>query len=146
MTDRSLAPKAPGVHHLRCHILRNRTLVGVLVAFALAMKLLMPSGYMPAVADRHLVITICTGSGPVPMAMSIPVTQQEMPAGEAPGKVEAHCAFGGLSMASLGPIDPALLAAAILFLIALGMGIAVPLVVVTAPHLRPPSRGPPLTV
>ena len=129
---------------LRRLVLNNPALASFVLALALAMKLVVPAGFMPTVDDGHIVISICTGTGPMKMVMAVP--------GKAPGedgghheKAEQPCAFAGLSLPSLAAADPALLAAAILFVMVLGLRPIIPIARTAAPYLRPPLRGPPHT-
>lgn len=135
------------MHSFRRLVLSNRKFAGLLLALVLAMKLLMPAGFMPTVADGHIVITICSGSGPTKMVMAIPGMEHDKSGGEGHrDNTATPCAFSGLSTPSLAAADPVLLAAAILFVMVLGLRNAAPPVITASPHLRPPLRGPPTTV
>jgi hypothetical protein len=112
---------------------------------ALALRLLVPQGWMP-VSDSHgFRITLCSGSGPVDMDMAMPGMamhhgkadhgQQPMP--------DHACAFAGLGLALAEPVLPTLLAPSAItteamapkpLAIAIGRGLAAP---------PPPSTGPP---
>lgn len=128
-------------------VLTNRKFVGLLLALVLAMKLLMPAGFMPTVADGHIVITICSSSGPMKMVMAIPGMDHGTSDGEEHRDSAATpCAFSGLSAPLLAAADPVLLATAILFVMVLGLRNATPPVITASPHLRPPLRAPPTTV
>ena len=135
------------MHLLRRLVLSNRRLAIVVLALALIMKLLMPGGFMPIVSDGQIVVSICSGTGPTKMVVTIPgLGQKPDEGGEHGGKAEQPCAFAGLSTPSLATTDPILLAAAILFVLARGV-LAVPLQTLAAPpYLRPPLRGPPAPI
>lgn len=126
---------------LRRFLETRRALGGLVVALALTLKLLVPAGFMPGVADGRIVIELCTGSGPV--AMAIPIRN------DAPGetgkhhKPEAPCAFSALSTPHLAAADPLVLAALLLFIMALGTRAHAPPPACASPRLRPPLRGPP---
>tara|TARA_R110000868_G_scaffold212918_3_gene462808 strand:- start:7069 stop:7473 length:405 start_codon:yes stop_codon:yes gene_type:complete len=132
------------VHRLRNLVLANRPFACAVLALALLMKIVMPAGFMPTVSNGQIVVSICSGTGPMTMVMTIPGLGQEKSEGDGHhGKAEQPCAFSGLSAPSLAAADPILLAAAILFVLALGTRpMALP--ASTAPsYLRPPLRGPP---
>lgn len=129
---------------LRLLALNKRALACALIALALAMKLFVPSGFMPTFADGRIEISICTGMGPMKMVMAIPGMDHGKPGDSQHGKIEQPCAFAGLSTPSLGSADPFLLALAILFVMALALRPMVQRVSVAPPYLRPPLRGPPV--
>ncbi len=128
---------------LRRHFLRHRALAGWIVAAALLMKLLVPAGYMPAVSGNSVIIQICSGYGPMTMAMPIPGKEQGQDHQQ--GKAEMPCAFSGLSAPTLGATDPVLLALAILFAMVAAIRFVLLLPAASPAHLRPPLRGPPVT-
>lgn len=132
------------MHRLRNLVLANRPFFCALLALALMMKIVMPAGFMPTVSNGQIVVSICSGTGPMTMVMTIPGLEHGKSEGDGhQGKAEPPCAFSGLSTPSLAAADPILLAAAILFVLALGM---VPLALPAStapPYLRPPLRGPP---
>lgn len=128
---------------LRRHFLRHRAFAGWIVAAALLMKLLVPAGYMPTVSGNSVIIQICSGYGPMTMAMPMP-GKQDHGEDHQQSKAEMPCAFSGLSAPTLAAADPVLLALAILFVMVVGARFIVPLPAASPAHLRPPLRGPPL--
>ena len=133
---------------LRRLFLRHRALAGWIVAAALLMKLLVPAGYMPTMAGNSVIIQICSGYGPMTMAMAMPIPGpipgKEQGQDHQQDKAEMPCAFSGLSAPTLAAADPILLALAILFVMVAGARFVVPLPARSPAHLRPPLRGPPL--
>jgi len=132
---------------LRRLVLSNHRLAIAILALALLMKLIMPAGFMPTVSNGQIVVSMCSGTGPMEVVMTIPgLGHQPDNGGAHGGKAEQPCAFAGLSAPSLAAADPILLATAILFLLALG--IRAPLLPASAapPYLRPPARGPPANI
>ncbi|WP_232834199.1 MULTISPECIES: hypothetical protein [unclassified Sphingomonas] len=154
---------------MRRLILTHRTVAALVLAAALAMRLLVPAGFMPDVAGGAVRLILCPAAGPVPAAMS-PMAHgsMAMPMGHAGtdnhvasahdhgahdhdkssshdhAPQDAPCAFAGLALASLMPVDPVLLLAAIAFAMALAaFGLALP-TPGRVPYLRPPLRGPPI--
>lgn len=126
---------------LRGILLRNRGLAMALVALALAMRALIPAGFMPgSTATSSFTVLVCADATGNHTPVTIKVARQGAPE---QAKANEHCAFAGLGMAALGGADPVLLAAAIAFLIALGFGpVALP-ALRRAPRVLPPPCGPP---
>lgn len=132
------------MHRLRRLVLANRPFACAVLALALLMKIAVPSGFMPTIANGQIVVSVCSGMGPTTMVITIPGLEHESGGDDHRGKAEQPCAFAGLSAPSLAAADPFLLAAAILFVLALGMRpLALP-ASTAPPYLRPPLRGPPL--
>jgi hypothetical protein len=131
------------VHVLRRLVLKNRKLAGFVLVLALAMKLLVPAGFMPTFSDGRIVVSICSGTGPTTMVMTIPGLEHGKSKDGHQGKAEQPCAFAGLSAPSLAAADPMLLAIAIAFAMALALQPITASIIRARPHLRPPLRGPP---
>lgn len=131
---------------LRALTRRNARLTLVVVALVLAVKALVPAGYMIAsTGERFLTVTICADASGVPKQMQIAIPSKDRKGSdhsETADKAQP-CAFSGVGHAALGGADPVLLAAALAFILLVGFA---PL---TAPpardiaFLRPPLRGPP---
>lgn len=126
---------------LRDILLRNRGLAMALVALALAVRAMIPAGFMPAsTATSSFTVLVCADATGLHAPVTIKVAKEQAPA---QAKANEHCAFAGLGMAALGGADPVLLAAALAFLIALGFG-PVALPVLRRPlRVVPPPCGPP---
>ncbi len=126
---------------LRGILLRNRGLAMALVALALAMRALIPAGFMPgSTTTSSFTVLVCADATAIHAPVTITVAKQNAPE---QAKANEHCAFAGLGMAALGGADPVLLATAIAFLIALGFGpVALP-ALRRAPRALPPPCGPP---
>ena len=128
---------------LRHYILRHRLLAVWLIAAALLMKVLVPTGYMASTSAGSIVIEICTGYGPQKMVMAMPGMEHHQDKKRDHGKAGAPCAFSGLSAPSLAAADPLVLALAFAFIMAGVFRLAIAGAVATPAFLRPPSRGPP---
>ena len=131
---------------LRALTHRYARLALVLVVLALAVKAVVPAGYMiSSSGERFLTVTICADASGTPKQMRIAIPDKDQTAGdhsEADDKSQP-CAFSGLGHAALGGADPLLLAAALGFILLVGFA---PLRAPPArdiPFLRPPLRGPP---
>lgn len=129
---------------------RNARLTLVLLALALAVKALVPAGFMiSATADRFLTVTICADASDTPRQMQIAISSHDDADGdhsETADKAQP-CAFSGLGHAALGGTDPVLLASALAFILLIGFAPRPAPPARDIPFLRPPLRGPPsLTV
>lgn len=137
----------------RALIRDRRRLAMVLVVLALALKALVPGGYMPGTGDtaradgaaRVLAVAICADALGGSLTRNIVIPARDS-SGEDPGhsgKAATPCAFGALAMASLPGADAPLLAAALAFVLALGFAPPVALRIARLAHVLPPLRGPP---
>ena len=139
----------PGeMHPFRTFLLRHRAMAIAVMALALAMKAIVPAGYMVGTESKVLTIRICDDtqlSAAAHNALSardIAIPMKGEPAGKH-SKADGTCPYGALSFAGLAGADPILLALALLFILATGFAaLALPAPSRIA-HLRPPLRGPP---
>ncbi len=131
--------------------LDHRTLAAWLIVCALAMKILVPAGFMPVVSGGTVTIQICGGTAPsmptmmakaTMMAEAMPGMTHHQDKGDHQSR-EMPCAFSGLSAPSLAAVDPLLLAIAIAFIVAIGFRRTSTTPVAARAYLRPPLRGPP---
>lgn len=111
-----------------------------LLLLALAMRVLVPAGWMPSVDGRA--ITLCTGTGAVEAWVADDGTIHKKAPGET-GKGAEPCVFAGLGAALLTPDPP--VAPPTLFAAPVAAVLAVPAVAIgrglAAPP--PPPTGPP---
>ncbi len=132
---------------LRRLTLTHRLLAALVVAGALLLRVLVPTGYMLASEQGRITVVICTGlTSGTEMVMETSAMHQAMPDPGKPmdhGKPEMACAFAGLSLLAIGAADPALLLAALAFGMALALFTAPRPRLRAAAFLRPPLRGPP---
>jgi hypothetical protein len=118
-------------------------------ALALVVKAVMPAGYMlSAGGERFLTVTVCSDASGTPGQMQIALPDK-------PGSDDEHsdaadkatqCAYSGLGHSALGGTDPVLLAAAFAFILLMGLAPPRTFPARIAAFLRPPLRGPPVTV
>jgi len=130
---------------LRAILLNHRRLALLLVAFALAMKALIPGGYMLGAQSQVITVSICGDASGTHEVRQIVVPRQ----GAEKDTVSQHakgapCAFNVLGMDGLAGADPILLAIALAFSLAAGFAAPVASTLQAHAHLRPPLRGPPL--
>lgn len=131
--------------HFRAFVFRHRAFAALVVAMALAMKALLPVGYMVGSAGgKAITIEICDGQPDHALAtVLVPLAGKGDPADDAKHKGSSDCPFSALSFGTMGTGDAAFIAAAILFVFALAFA---PLVAAPLPRFRflsPPGRGPP---
>lgn len=124
----------------------------MLLALTLAMKLLVPAGYMPGEGAKVLTVQLCTGNMDAHASTQIVIPQPGVPH-DGHGDHGGHgkggngpCTFSALSMASLAGADAALLVLALAFILTLGFAAQAPPLRQRASHLRPPLRGPPARI
>ncbi len=130
---------------LRQILLRNRRLALWLVALALAMKALVPGGYMLRDVGQVMTIAICGDAAGTHLTKQVIVPQRETPQERATQHAKNQtCPFSALDMAGTAGADPFLLALALAFIIAVGLAPLVAPRVTRHAFLRPPLRGPPL--
>lgn len=125
---------------LRAFFLRHRSLAFAVIALALAMKVLVPAGFMPVVEGKTISVLVCDGHGGEQsrvIALGAPNGESGM------AKAAKVCPFSVLSAGTLGATDIAIAAALLLFIMASGfLPLALP-PLRRASFLTPPSCGPP---
>lgn len=126
---------------LRAFFLHHRRMAALLIALTLAMKALVPAGFMLGGDSRVITVQICADALGQQITQKIVLPSSH--SGEEKAKSDSPCHFTALSHAMLGGADPVLLALALVFILALGFAP----VLAPAPRriafLRPPLRGPP---
>jgi hypothetical protein len=138
------------IERMRSGSRSHKMLALAVLACALALRLLVPEGWMP-VSDAHgFRLTLCSGSGPIDMPMaSMPGMAPDMAAHhDKPGHdqpaAEHSCPFANLGLALAEPVVPALTSPMTFAVeaidpkplsVTIGRGLAAP---------PPPSTGPPL--
>ncbi|MGI4876585.1 MAG: DUF2946 family protein [Janthinobacterium lividum] len=135
----------------RHHLLRRRLLALVLVALALLVRFAVPAGYMPVFSGNTVTIALCSGSGPMKLAMpgmsdhdSGDHDTGDHDTGEH-GKGEMPCGFAGLAAPIVTGADPIVLALGVAFIVATVFRAVAPRPRALPAYLRPPLRGPPST-
>lgn len=130
---------------LRRFLLAHRHLAALVCVAALAMKLLVPSGYMLSSGHGRMAITICSGVASASANMDMPGmgTGDDHGQPKEHGKAEMPCAFSSLLAQALAAVDAILLLAAIAFIIRVGRLPAARAARPATRYLRPPLRGPP---
>ena len=128
---------------IRFLVLSRRWLALWLIAAALAVKAIVPAGYMVA-PGKSFTVAVCSGTGEGTMTLTVPMSQDGKGKHDSTDKpAGGSCAFSALGFAAMGGADLALLVAAVAWLIALGIGPVVLPSLARVPHRSPPLRGPP---
>jgi hypothetical protein len=130
------------VSTLRSFLARHRWLAIWLAGTALMMKVLVPAGFMPTVSSGAISVQLCSGQGLQTAMLEIPGKSGDHDPTEHK-QSETPCAFSGLSSPVIAAADPALLAIAIAFILAMGFLPVAFVLPVASPSLRPPPIGPP---
>lgn len=134
------------MNRLRAFFMRRRALALLVVMAALCMKIVVPTGFMIGQNSKVLTVQLCTDGLGHAVTAKIVIPMKGEP-GDSSGKQgKAECPFASLSMASMSGTDPALLALALAFILALGFAPAQTSHPKRVSYLRPPLRGPPALV
>lgn len=115
----------------------------LLVCAALAMKVIVPAGFMPVASGGVMTVQMCSGTGPATIEIAIPGLPDQH---HKQDKAEMPCTFAGLSAPALSAVDPILLAVAIALILHVVGSLAPTPLIAARTYLRPPLRGPPTTV
>jgi hypothetical protein len=113
-----------------------------LIASALLLRILVPTGYMLGFEGGSVNIELCSGYGPMKMTMPMVGMMHHDQKGDH-SKAEPPCEFSGLSAPSLAGVDQILLAIAIAFILITVFRRPDTLGATAPYYLRPPLRGPP---
>lgn len=134
---------------LRALIRDHARLTLVLLALALAVKAVVPTGFMlSAGGDRFLTVTICSDASGTSKEMQIAIRGKQDKGGDHSDVAAkaTHCAFSGLGHSALGGADPLLLAGALAFVLLVWLVRLPALPRRDLPFLRPQLRGPPALI
>jgi hypothetical protein len=131
---------------LRSLLRDYRRVTFALIVLVLAMKALVPAGYMVGSQGKVLTIHICADAAATQLTKQIvvPLTGDDQSAQEH-GKADSVCPFAALTTASLAGADAILLALALAFIFVAEFAAVRPAQLRRSFHLRPPLRGPPVS-
>ena len=127
---------------LRRLVAGNRTFACILLAAALAIKALVPAGFMLEAAPNAIFVTVCSDASGEHSLTKIAVPMKEQAPDEHDAAKKA-CPFSTMATPAIASADTVLLAAALVFILALGFAPAPSLRPEGRYYLRPPLRGPP---
>ncbi|MBC2669216.1 DUF2946 family protein [Novosphingobium piscinae] len=128
---------------VRAFFLRHRALAIVLVLATLCMKAIVPTGFMIGQNSKVLTVQICDDAFGNHAVKQIAIPMKDGSSDSSGKQGKSECPFSSLSMASMSGADPALLALALAFILALGFVSTRTAHPERVFHLRPPLRGPP---
>ncbi len=115
----------------------------LLCALSLAVKAVVPVGFMVGTQSRVVTVEFCADSTGERMLRQITIPLDHSHDRQETSKTSQGCAFSSLGAGGLAAQAPALIAAAIAFVLAMGFGpVTLPLIG-DFPHIRPAPRAPP---
>ncbi len=132
----------PQMHLFRRFFPRHQYFAAVLLALALCLKAVVPTGYMVDASGTSLTIRICDGQSNRVVKLAIPGRQDDSHQQRA--NEASHCPYTALSLGALGGADPWLIEVALAFLLLLGLAPLVAPVLRRQRYHTPPLRAPPL--
>lgn len=134
--------RGPGMGFLRAFFRSHARLALVLLAVALAARVMVPDGYMPERANGQITVRICHGDAEQTATIALPGKpdggQQDQDGIEHP-----PCPYGAASPVALENPPPLWVALLFAFILVLGLRAAGPPLTQAFAHVRPPLRGPP---
>lgn len=131
---------------MRALLMRHRALALLVVLAALCMKIVVPTGFMIGQNSKVLTVQICDDAFGNHAVKQIFIPMKGDPNDSTGKQGKGDCPFSSLSMASMTGADPALLALALAFILALGFAPVRTSHPKRVSYLRPPLRGPPALV
>ena len=133
------------MRRLRALTNSHRAWFALLLVCTLAVRLVVPSGFMPSVEHGRVTILICSGTATPPvMATAMSGMHHDRSGETGHTKAEMPCAFAGLGLATMGTAPPLVSAAALLLTFLLAILAIAQLLPAPSGRLRPPLRAPPL--
>ena len=125
-------------------LLAQRYLVTLLCCAVLALKVVVPAGFMVSADDGRITVKLCSGTVGAPAELLIPVKRDSgMPDTQHREQHAVPCPYASLAFSALNAVDPIQLARLVAFILAVGLvGMALPSREQPV-YLRPPLRGPP---
>lgn len=134
--------------HIRSLFGLHPSLAAMIFFAALAMKLLVPAGYMISSASKTITVQLCTGMDePQTATIEIPMDPASSDGSQHDNKSDDKakpCAFGGSGQPALSNVDPVQIVLALAFIILTGLRLEIFLGHSAKQRLRPPLRGPPI--
>ena len=129
---------------IRAFFHQHRRMAMAVLLLAMAVKALVPMGFMLGADGGALIIRVCDGINHGPAAIAIPV---KAPKGaDKAGHDQQACPFSALGHAGQAGADPIQIALALAFILLLGLAPPRAPTHLCAPRLRPPLRAPPVLV
>jgi len=131
------------MQRLRLLLVRRPGAIAWLVACVLAVRLLVPAGYMPAMGAHGVALSLCPGTMPVAHAPAMHHGGGGEPGERSAPTAAMPCAFAGAGTAVLDVPVVAVVLLAIVPASVSGMRIVAPRSARPSARWRPPLRAPP---
>lgn len=128
---------------MRSYLMRHRVAALLVVMAALCMKIVVPTGFMIGQESKVLTVQLCNDGLGHAETIKIAIPMKGDPSDSSGKQGKGDCPFSSLSAPSMAGANPALLALAVAFILALGFAPARTAFTKRASYLRPPLRGPP---
>ncbi|QTD56089.1 DUF2946 family protein [Parasphingorhabdus cellanae] len=126
------------------HLLQTRSLWFVaLFTLALAMKALVPHGYMISADSQTMTVKICNGVGDTESTVTIPMGTDGSDHDNGSNMTGKACSSSSVSQSAMTVTDPVQLAIALGFILLAGLLVRTAMPSERLTRLRPPLRGPP---
>lgn len=146
--------RSSSVVTVRSLLLKHPAFATWVLVCAMAMRILVPAGFMPVISASGVTIEICGGTVQAPISVTKAMPMAMAPAMTMPGMthhsdksdrsaVDMPCAFSGLTAPSMAAADLVLLAVTIAFIIGIVFRSRTAGPIAAHPYLTPPLRGPP---
>lgn len=131
------------MHRLRAFLHARRWIAFTVIALALCMKVVVPTGMMVGSQSKVFQIEICAEAMGQTISKAIAIPMKHDAGSDAAKQAKDHCPWAGSAYTPLAGADAFQLALALAFIIALGFAATRPLALLGRAHVRPPLRGPP---
>lgn len=129
---------------IRAFFQKHHSLAMAVLMLAMAVKALVPTGFMLGAEAGALTIKVCDGIDHGAATIAIPV---KAPKGaDKAGHDQQACPFSALGHAGQAGADPIQIALALAFILLLGLAPPRTPTRIAAPRLRPPLRAPPALI
>jgi len=126
---------------IRAFLRDRKGVIVLLLALTLALRALLPTGYMANSSPNGLTIELCSGVAGKTVTLALPGAPKQ-DHGDKSGAA-MPCAFSALGFDGAAAVDPVLLTLAIAFVLATGWRFLSRFAASRREPLRPPSHGPP---
>jgi hypothetical protein len=131
---------------LRAFFRKHAALAMLIIVAAIGLRALMPTGYMTSASAGGMTIELCNGVAGQSIVVALPGAHPSDDGDHGKGRADGPCAFSSLNGGALSAADPFILAGVIAFIMAMVFRQIITPVTGPPAFLRPPLRGPPVSV
>ncbi len=129
------------------HLLQTRSSwFAVLFTLVLAMKALVPNGYMISADSETITVKMCNGVGDGQQTIEIPMNVGGNEHDSGSNMTSEACSSSSVSQSTMTATDPLQLSLALSFIMLVGLVAKTAILLEHSVRLRPPLRGPPISV